>query len=135
MVRNLRPGPDWIPGVIVEVLGPVTYLIETEEGLRWKRHTDQLKSWITPAPEMRPVLEPRTVENPVSEPSEQPSSDEEDEMSLGGATEPIPGAQETPEAVNPPVPPPPGTPEPTEPTRSYPTRVRQPPDRYHDQYQ
>ena len=30
MVRNLRSGLDWIPGVIVERLGPVSYLVETE---------------------------------------------------------------------------------------------------------
>ena len=26
MARNLRPGPDWVPSTILEVLGPVTYL-------------------------------------------------------------------------------------------------------------
>ena len=25
---NLWPGPDWVPGIIAEVLGPVTYIIE-----------------------------------------------------------------------------------------------------------
>ena len=33
MVRNLRPGPGWIPGVIVECLGPVSYLVETSDHL------------------------------------------------------------------------------------------------------
>ena len=33
MVRNLRPGPGWIPGVIVERLGPVSYLVETSDHL------------------------------------------------------------------------------------------------------
>ena len=32
-----------MPGVVIEVLGPVTYVVETEEGLHWKRHVDQLK--------------------------------------------------------------------------------------------
>jgi hypothetical protein len=32
VARNHRPGPDWIPGTIVEVLGRVTYIIEIEEG-------------------------------------------------------------------------------------------------------
>ena len=27
---NLHPGPDWVPSTIVEVLGPVTYVVETE---------------------------------------------------------------------------------------------------------
>ena len=43
LARNVRPGPDWVPGTIVQVLGPVTYLVETDDGQRWKRHTDQLK--------------------------------------------------------------------------------------------
>ena len=47
-VRNVRPGPDWNPGTIVEVLGSVTYTVETEGGQRWKRHIDQLKEWLAP---------------------------------------------------------------------------------------
>ena len=49
MARNLRPGADWVPCTIVEVLGPVTYLVDTDHGQRWKRHADQLKTWL-PAP-------------------------------------------------------------------------------------
>ncbi len=41
MVKNLRPGPDWVPGVIVECLGPVSYLVETHDKMMWKRHVDQ----------------------------------------------------------------------------------------------
>ena len=48
LARNLRDGPDWIPATIVEVLGPVTYIVETESGQRWKRHADQLKDWLLP---------------------------------------------------------------------------------------
>ena len=47
MVRNLRPGPD---GTVMEVLGPVTYIIEVEDGSRWKRHADQLKNWLPSSP-------------------------------------------------------------------------------------
>ena len=32
LVRNYRDGPDWIPGTVVEKLGPVTYTTETDEG-------------------------------------------------------------------------------------------------------
>ena len=49
LVRNHRPGPDWIPGTIIEVLGPVTYIVEIEEGgQHWKRHINQLKDWLAP---------------------------------------------------------------------------------------
>ena len=58
MVRNLRPGPDWIPGIVTEVLGPVTYLVDTDGGQGWKRHADQLKSWIVPVPEVDLSAEP-----------------------------------------------------------------------------
>ena len=43
MARNMRPGADWVPATILEVKGPVTYLVETDEGQVWKRHLDQLK--------------------------------------------------------------------------------------------
>ena len=48
MARSLRPGLGWIPSIVTEVLGPVTYVVETEEGLHWKRHADQLKDWLPP---------------------------------------------------------------------------------------
>lgn len=32
MARNLRPGDAWIPGVVVEVLGPVSFLVDVGEG-------------------------------------------------------------------------------------------------------
>ena len=38
MIKNLRPGPDWVSGIIVERLGPVSYLVETSQRLLWKRH-------------------------------------------------------------------------------------------------
>ena len=36
MVRNHHEGPDWIPATVIEVIGPVTYLVETDRGQRWK---------------------------------------------------------------------------------------------------
>ena len=43
MARNLRPGPKWIPGVIVQNLGPLSFLIKTRNGPTWRRHVDHLK--------------------------------------------------------------------------------------------
>ena len=41
MVRNLRSGPKWIPGVIVQKLGPVlTYTVQVDGG---KKHVDQIR--------------------------------------------------------------------------------------------
>ena len=36
MARNLRPGPNWVPATILEVKGPVTYLVETDDKQVWK---------------------------------------------------------------------------------------------------
>ena len=43
MVRNMHPGPDWVPAVVIERLGPLTYLVETTDHLLWKRHIDLLR--------------------------------------------------------------------------------------------
>ena len=45
MVRNLRPGPEWVPAVVVEQLGPVSYLVETADHQLWRRHQDHLKEF------------------------------------------------------------------------------------------
>ena len=45
MARNVRPGPNWIPATIIEVQGPVTYLVLTDDRQVWKRHLDQLKEF------------------------------------------------------------------------------------------
>ena len=96
MARNLRPGADWVPCTIVEVLGPVTYLVDTDQGQRWKRHADQLKTWLPPLsapspevdaePDLSSDLSPDLPEDPPnksapsesteesSNPSESPSS-------------------------------------------------------------
>ena len=40
-MRNLRSGPKWIPGVIVQKLGPVlTYTVQVDGG---KKHVDQIR--------------------------------------------------------------------------------------------
>ena len=48
MAKNLRPGPAWIPAVVVERLGPLSYLVETEDRDLWQRHVDHLKELATP---------------------------------------------------------------------------------------
>ena len=46
LVRDFRSGPDWVPAIIFELLGPLTYVVETDRGQHWKRHVDQIKSWM-----------------------------------------------------------------------------------------
>ena len=43
MARNLRQGVPWVAGVIVERLGPLTYLVQVDTGQLWKRHLDHLR--------------------------------------------------------------------------------------------
>ena len=44
MARNLRPGDDWVPAIVIERTGPVSYSVETAEHQLWKHHVDQLKT-------------------------------------------------------------------------------------------
>ena len=42
MVLDFRHGRSWTAAVISMVLGPITYLVETVDSCKWKRHTDQI---------------------------------------------------------------------------------------------
>ena len=43
MAKNYRNGPKWLPGIIVEQLGTLTFLVQIENGMFWMRHMDQLR--------------------------------------------------------------------------------------------
>ena len=43
MAKNFRAGPDWVPATIVARLGPLSYLVETQDKLVWRRHVDHVK--------------------------------------------------------------------------------------------
>ena len=60
MAKNLRPGPDWVPAVVVERLGPLTYLVETADQLLWKRHIDLLRELAV----RHPISETQDSEDP-----------------------------------------------------------------------
>ena len=42
MAKNLRPETAWVPGLVVERVGPLTYLVQVDDGGLWKRHIDHL---------------------------------------------------------------------------------------------
>ena len=42
LAKNFRSGPKWMPGVIVEVLGPLSYHVKLTDGRILKRHADHL---------------------------------------------------------------------------------------------
>ena len=45
--RNFSTSPRWTAGVIVERLGPLTYLVQVDSGIFWHRQVDHL----CPAPD------------------------------------------------------------------------------------
>ena len=61
MVRNLRPsGPKWIPGTVLKQTGPLSYIVQVNSGLVWKRHIDHIRlsiSDVTPKPSLPPIME------------------------------------------------------------------------------
>lgn len=52
---TFAPAQTGYLGTITKVLGPITYIVETGMGHFWKRHADQIKSWIAPVPRDRPL--------------------------------------------------------------------------------
>ena len=76
MARNFRPGVAWIPGTIVQQLGPLTYLIDVGEGRTWKCHVDHVKEYGTTP--LMPESEEEGNEEPFSYsiPTRAGSSDE-----------------------------------------------------------
>ena len=43
MARNPRSGANYLPGVVVQRLGPLPFLVEVGDGIVWRRHVDHLK--------------------------------------------------------------------------------------------
>ena len=44
MARNFRNGAKYLPRVLVQQLGPLTFLVEMRDGVISRRHMDHLKS-------------------------------------------------------------------------------------------
>ena len=40
--KNFREGPKWIPVVVSRVIGPLSYVVTTPDGMEWRRHVDHL---------------------------------------------------------------------------------------------
>ena len=57
LVRDYRQAKEsWIEGVVIQKLGPVTYKVQVDNNLIWKRHIDQLIS--ATADPLKPQAEP-----------------------------------------------------------------------------
>ena len=120
MARNLRTGPKWVPGVILERTGPLSYVIETTDKQIWRRHVDQLKalgdgvceedtrddSEMYPTSAVDPTQATTAEENPEPELSKAVQT----EVDSSGTSQPSVG-------------------ESLVPVSRYPTHTRKPPDR------
>lgn len=104
MVRNFSGSNKWIPGIVIQKLGPVTYRVEVAHGQIWKRHIDQLRlredsSQVASSPV---VVQ---ADSPVLDNCQYPPVEEQ------------PAHQDSPESSQ-------------TPARRYPQRQRRPPDRF-----
>ena len=43
LAKNFLDGDKWVPGVIVERKGPLSYIVQIRTGTQWRRHIDQLQ--------------------------------------------------------------------------------------------
>lgn len=43
LAKNFLDGDKWIPGVVVERTGPLSYIVQIQTGALWRRHVDQLR--------------------------------------------------------------------------------------------
>ena len=141
MVKNMRPGDLWIPGVVMRLLGPLTYLVDVGEGRAWKRHIDHLKiRELGPVQEIPIVPDESIIPHGLS-PGETGSpipvevtDGSTEEVTAPDQSRPEPRLETLIEATRPNVSTPlqlPSPPSPA-PVRQYPTRLRRPPDWYHD---
>ena len=58
-VKNHRPGPSWLPGIIVESTGSLSFRVQLEDERIWRCHQDQLRHRVT-NPEPTQISSPRS---------------------------------------------------------------------------
>ena len=108
MARNYRDKKKrWLPGTVVQKLGPLTYSVQLDTGMLWRRHIDQLrlisdKSVKENSTDLEHCVSPTPVNVPNTDQPQQDIS---------------PSPQNSPDR-------------PTAPERRYPTRDRNPPQRF-----
>ena len=48
--RDFRGSTKWVPGVVLQCTGPLTYMIQLDDKSLWKRHVDHLQSHVETQP-------------------------------------------------------------------------------------
>ena len=112
MVKNMCPGPDWIPAVIAQQLGPVSFLVDVKSGLRWKRHIDHIRE-LTALPMITPQANPQTSDGTDTfiSPSLTSASDSRAHVPQSASTPTVAQSEDSNQGSR------------------YPSRIRHPPDR------
>ena len=119
MVRSFSgSGPDWVPGVIAQKMGPLTYLVDVSEGRLWKRHVDHIKDHQGPI----------TVSDDIGIDVDLPKTPEPCEPEGGDETEGTPETETTTESTDPTPTVETNVPGPSTVSRRYPDRSRRPPN-------
>ena len=95
MVRNLRPGPKWISGIIIRQLGPLSFLIKLETGVHQKQHMDHIRDFSHKPPS-----------TPTSEEAGASSSFEGSDLDLSYLSEAVSDQATVPAPAVVPIPPP-----------------------------
>ena len=49
--ETMLNGPKWMSSVVIERKGPLSYTVQLELGLLWRRHIDQLRDGVDVSPE------------------------------------------------------------------------------------
>ena len=135
IVKNFGSGASWVVGVIVQRLGPVTYLVDVSGGRVWRRHIDLLKER-SPSPGSAIVTPDIDVDIDVLSPS-RPTNSDETTTPEAPTEPPIDSTSDDSNEVTNPTGPSPtpqtsvDTPKTTEtPPPRYPSRAHRPPERY-----
>ena len=125
MVRNFREGPKWVPAIVKQKSGPVSYVVQISPTISWRRHLDQMHG-CSDSPYWRETVTPL----PTDDSSASSEVEKTNEISVVDATveegerdnEVAADNQDVTRAEIPEVK--------DQGPRSYPQRVHRPPDRY-----
>ena len=112
MARNFHEGDKWMMGKIVDKLGPVSYLVQCDDGSMWRCHIDHIQD-ITVSREQTNTEIPSNSNSPVLDDTSRYNAASSDSITEQNVAELI--IVET---------------LPAPPTSHYPHRVTRPPDRY-----
>ena len=124
LVRNLRAGPKWISGTIIEQTGPVSYRVQVDDQI-WRWHADQL---LDSRVRIEPLPKDSSLEFDLPDESSAAAASTIPVSSAGPSTDETMGETESVGSQ-----PRPAVPVETSPPR-YPHRERKPPDRLSHKY-